>query len=473
MRHPSTPLIFVGIFQMKQLSNCLVLLAVLFGTFVLFLITSSFFSPWNKIDISSRSRCSVNLTHGEWVTLNSTQLRMLPEEILLVENRTTMTVGCETEGFFFLSGSIGNQCGCQSSYAPTFRVWAHPQCTLEESMNSVDMAFMILLRRLKNQTMCIVGDSISFQLYVALLNSYQRLSRLLPDLDITAKRHLTSEPGYGTSRIPVNQSGANRRWWGGLKKIVGFSVSMGTEHIFVDFQFYKHYVWSPWDLELMEGCSVLVFNLALHYVGSDTEMKGRNQHAYASDVQAVLYFLSNWSRYPNRVAIWRESLPQHFKTKDGSWADTKDGSWGGRHDDCVPLTNHSDRQPYNTIARRAFSELCSCMDAPSNYKRVQASCTVYSCSINQTSPPPCSTLISPCTDYTLYNWWRENNYTSRAASSHAAMQTSKVVYWPVFDIFDVPEWNQGGGDCSHFCYVPAMFSAAISRLAELLGKVRS
>jgi hypothetical protein len=33
--------------------------------------------------------------------------------------------------------------------------------------------------------------------------------------------------------------------------------------------------------------------------------------------------------------------------------------------------------------------------------------------------------------------------------------TGSILQWNVADLFDIPSWHAGPGDCSHFCYVPS------------------
>ncbi len=52
-------------------------------------------------------------------------------------------------------------------------------------------------------------------------------------------------------------------------------------------RWYKHYVWSPWDVDLMEDCHVLSFNLALHYF-ADVKMSGNNPLLLANSKRSTI-----------------------------------------------------------------------------------------------------------------------------------------------------------------------------------------
>lgn len=79
-----------------------------------------------------------------------------------------------------------------------------------------------------------------------------------------------------------------------------------------DFKFFKHFLWAPYDLPVIEqhGVQVIVFYLAFHY---------RSIPRLKSDLLQAYDFLRNFSLLPGHVAIYKEPTASHFNTSGGDF----------------------------------------------------------------------------------------------------------------------------------------------------------
>ena len=239
-----------------------------------------------------------------------------------------------------------------------------------------------------------------------------------------------------------------------------------------DCRWYKHYVWSPWDADLMEDRDVISMNLALHYKDAKP---GRNHHEYSDDMNAAVCFLANFSSaVAGRVAIWRETTPQHFKSKSGIFTDTD------RYSGCgAPMSTRAlgrdDTEEYNRLARRAFSEFCKCSIHETRFGSngsTPQSCIAYDCVMNHTAAPVSfeslfSWQVLNCNNYTLRVRRNVLHSGARQRSSHRHTP-DRVCWWPVLRLFDVPEWHMSDGDCSHYCFIPALFDESFLHISDIL-----
>lgn len=236
-------------------------------------------------------------------------------------------------------------------------------------------------------------------------------------------------------------------------------------------RYYMSYSWSPWNVEHMEDCHVIVMNFGLHYNSFGEHHGKESKSRLMDDMQAAITYLSNFTASKdNRIAVWRSALPQHFDTRDGHFL-----SWNKLKKDhtCVPNKGDSTlkQQVYNGVYDQAFAKLCQ----PKNEldeARVPCNHLSFNCTVKPTGE----------VEYqTIWNFWRANNSTERILrekqrlsnlggnkESHAEV-TGTILRWNVFDIFDVEWWHSKDMDCSHYGYIPPLFEAAFERLELLIS----
>lgn len=157
----------------------------------------------------------------------------------------------------------------------------------------------------------------------------------------------------------------------------------------------------------------------------------------------------------NRVAVWRSTLPQHFDTVDGHHE--KDNyNCSLKHLKIRPGSG-SNMQNYNNATNNAFSTFCNRTQSKQPYAEMYE----HECTVNVTSSK----------HRTVYNFLLKNNVTKlleRYKTKRSELIKGTILRWNIADLFDVPQWHHGGGDCSHFCYVMPLYEAAFERLEMLL-----
>eukprot|EP00804_Cyclotella_cryptica_P021683 CCRYP_018273-RA/>CCRYP_018273-RA protein AED:0.34 eAED:0.34 QI:1694/1/1/1/0/0/2/1/567 len=390
----------------------------------------------------------------------------------------------EDRGISYLS-TIGNQCGCAlTTFQPSHSYWLdggdkeittvrkYSAAVSEPSDNSEQKGYNILednspsLRLArhfarKNQTLCFAGDSIDFQFYFALKNNLHRAELLQQKHFNTSLVNVSSHHYPTRYRTEVGDPMKGYRLgdgdWKLAEAVYETVVTFHDESINAfRFQYLKHYGWGPWLYEYMDACDVIIMNLALHYVASG-DFEDRTGHTLFDDTQAAITYLTNFSASKkNRIAIWRSTLPVHFDTPNGHYP--SDGNIS--QTPCVAIKEDYSRkegneaQEYNKVHKSAFAKFC---------RTNQNTCgnVKYTCTVN-----------TKCLDFrTIYFYWVANNLTTELeyAKRERSNVTGSILLWHLFDLFDVPMWHPSNIDCSHFCYVPALYEAAFLRLELLLG----
>jgi hypothetical protein len=158
-----------------------------------------------------------------------------------------------------------------------------------------------------------------------------------------------------------------------------------------------------------------------------------------------------------KVAIWRSTLPQHFDGAHG------DGHYPSKASGCIPLpegavdgVNLSLVQNFNRASDEGFVKHCNVsMKAPCD------ELLRHTCTMNATA-----------TNYrTVYKHLVDNNLTEQAEAMRRRGDFVKgeIFHWNIVDLFNVPQWHASDSDCSHFCYVPALYEEAFRRLELLLS----
>ena len=117
----------------------------------------------------------------------------------------------------------------------------------------------------------------------------------------------------------------------------------------------------------------------------------------------------------------------------------------------------SNIQQYNNATNYAFSSFCNSTQSKQSYAEMYE----HDCTVNVTSSK----------HRTVYNYLLKNNVTKlleRYKTKDSELIKGTILRWNIADLFDVPQWHHGGGDCSHFCYVMPLYEAAFERLEMLL-----
>ena len=199
----------------------------------------------------------------------------------------------------------------------------------------------------------------------------------------------------------------------------------------------------------MEECTVIVMNLGLHYSSSDERHMGKeSRHPLSEDMLAAITFLTNFSASrADRIGVWRSALPQHFDVARSfghfpGWRMLPKGH------KCASLRNKTRgyQQVYNQFYDGMFNQNC----------KAECDGLVYNCTLDTTS-----TEVQ-----TIHKFLLDNGLQQPAAER---VVSGEILRWNTFDIFDVPSWHTKNNDCSHFCYVPALYETALERLGILLS----
>lgn len=141
--------------------------------------------------------------------------------------------------------------------------------------------------------------------------------------------------------------------------------------------------WSPWNIEFMESCNVVVMNMGLHYMPDGDHIGKQTRKPLIDDLRAAITYFANFtSLNENRLSMWRSALPQHFDTFDGHFH-----GWDNLPKDhsCIDFKPKSakdqgpfDRQNYNAFYDEVFASMCQQPDG------LQQSCShlKHSCNVD-------------------------------------------------------------------------------------------
>jgi len=198
--------------------------------------------------------------------------------------------------------------------------------------------------------------------------------------------------------------------------------------------------WSPWNVDFMEDCNIIVQNFGLHYSSDGNHTNKVTGHSLFDDMLAAITYLSNFTASARRrIAVWRSALPQHFATSDGHYH----GAWLNleKEHTCSPIDKDATlkEQEYNNEYDAAFSKLCRADDQKSECSQYRHRCTV--------NP------IADVEYQTIYNFWRANNCTHRIDNECLRLSklhgqvTGTIYRWNIFNIFDVEWWHTDNMDC--------------------------
>jgi hypothetical protein len=305
------------------------------------------------------------------------------------------------------NGILGHQCGCGvRGFTPSLPQWqfdnTHHPSLIYNLVQSKGIqlhpswaeyyqtsATLRLARKLANAnaTLCFAGDSIDYQIYYGMQNNLKRVSQLhsmhfskspviVSVLDRLIPVKHTTEPGtlddwYLTGKRPpdgdgsfVNGTRPPPGGFGSMHSILETKAWFNDKKL-ARIRFFMTYGWSPWNVEFMEDCNIVVMNLGLHYLPTGNHTGKQTRRPLMDDLHAAFTYLANFtSASQNRIAVWRSALPQHFDTEDGhfyGWDDLpKDHT-------CVDLNNTNStseegvvgKQVYNAVYDKLFGSMCA------------------------------------------------------------------------------------------------------------------
>lgn len=148
-------------------------------------------------------------------------------------------------------------------------------------------------------------------------------------------------------------------------------------------RFFMTYGWSPWNVEFMEDCNVVVMNLGLHYQPTGNHTGKQTRRPLVDDLRAAYTYLANFTAgNEKKVSVWRSALPQHFDTSDGHFH-----GWENlpKNHSCVELKKNNGathKQVYNAVYDELLSSMCQ---EPTKTLPHKCSRLEYACNVNNFS----------------------------------------------------------------------------------------
>lgn len=269
----------------------------------------------------------------------------------------------------------------------------------------------------------------------------------------------TNETGY-SYWLKKNTTQHGWRYMDSIKQSTVFLAYSNSTKISTSFYWYKTYGWSPGHTSFMDNCDVVIANLGLHYQLSDGFLSNNNRHPplkLDTDLLGMITYLTDFASSGDNKAIYRTALPQHFNTSDGHFDSPGDSKTCSLQHRKPEGSNSTMFQNYNRIYNKAFATLC-------NTKQHNSSdCGPYmhTCTVNRTN-----------VEYpTVYKYYVDSQCCEKRLERYNkgnGTVTGTILRWNIADLFDEPQWHASTGDCSHFCYIPALYEAAFERLDLLL-----
>mmetsp|Transcript_18160 Transcript_18160/g.39515 ORF Transcript_18160/g.39515 Transcript_18160/m.39515 type:complete len:602 (+) Transcript_18160:168-1973(+) len=354
----------------------------------------------------------------------------------------------------------------------------------QQNHNPYNTPSMKLIQRLskRNETLCFAGDSIDSQIHDALSNNLRRIQLLLQNNINNLKNNHGQQQLLARITVDEREIAVDyvKEYGDGAEWIKGWMVMTAIKETSVTvewrdgsrstsrFQFFKTYGYPPWNFEFMNECTIVSFNLGLHYNARAPGIPNGyyGQHTLSDDIRGAITFLMDFvAAKENRIAVWRSALPQHFSTFDGHHEKGKDVNCSLNPLKLINSTRGQVIQNYNKAYEEVFSSFCDNGGNLLQNKRLSSSCgrREHDCTVNRTS-----------VDYpTPYKFFSDNNFTRHMErfrggddGKDSNLVTGKILRWNIADLFDVGQWHIS--DCSHYCYVPPLYEAAFERLLLLL-----
>ncbi|KAL7447183.1 hypothetical protein ACHAXM_010551 [Skeletonema potamos] len=415
-------------------------------------------------EMSNRIRNSYTPLELEWLAGNSSSWM----------EESVKTEGCaqyrDTHGLM-ITAKLGNQCSCASSaFRPSHSVWINELRPTDGGADAdvvLQSPSLRLVERLarENRSLCFMGDSVDNQFYDALRLNLERTLLIKSNYSsFIQKIQAEKIPlNYTNETGPSLYTEGKTRYASHMMRTI---ITLGENLDKATFKYMRHYGWAPGDTSFLDDCDIVVTNLGLHY----EPYSGKLVNPYKSvtaipnlgpSILASVTYLADFASLDSKISVWRSALPQHFDTPDGrGHYNASRSSWDDHV--CTALKSARNYSQYNRIYKEKFSEL-----KPINESSEEGVCGAYESKVrvNRTS------LDLP----TVYRYYLEKNCCKekrerleRLREQGDANVTGTVLRWEIADLFDVPSWHSADRDCTHFCYIPALYEAAFERLDLLI-----
>ena len=221
-------------------------------------------------------------------------------------------------------------------FKPSIYNWVS-NSTKKKNDDILSPSLRLILRLAQtNQTLCLVGDSIDYQIYDALIHNIQRQRILQSMINISM-----NDERYVVPINYTNETGfPEYTGWMTMSEIKERSVSLSymndnTKQTYsTTIRYFQMYGWSPWVAPFMEDCNILSLNLGLHYNARSKDMEATHYHASQTDSgprpkllddfkAGITHLVDFISSKKNRVAVWRSTLPQHMCFSQAFIEDTR------------------------------------------------------------------------------------------------------------------------------------------------------
>jgi len=226
----------------------------------------------------------------------------------------------------------------------------------------------------------------------------------------------------------------------------------------------------PWGLHYIEEaeCDVLLMNLGFHYPPGKGEGRKEDQRQkpplplHDPSVLGLVQWAVNWTQSgKDRVAIWRETTPQHWNhSANGLWVmdRSKDRYWSPLNEaGCMELNNPKDGQMFN----QNFNKILTGLTVPSPGGDRARLKSLRGRKIRIQSPTEREKF------WEAFKWREEMEQERQRKEARGGRAQEGIVY--VLDLHQDlaghPEWHMNKGDCTHFCFLPALWDFLFERLA--------
>jgi hypothetical protein len=356
---------------------------------------------------------------------------------------------------------MGNQCGCQTTAFMNTPV-EYPHKARHDLRPAAR-----LVEALHGRTLCLVGDSVDYQFFTAIKKALHRVH--LKTADSVCKTSISTIEERAAPASCLNLTLI--KWWGAFTTLMEVDVLDKTGARLARVRVFKFYNNEHALYDMVERyCDVVSLHMGVHWSSGPTSWQGRDaKDFYPLAVESGAAFLANLSA-GGKVAMWRSTTPQHFPTPTGAYAK--------RTNHCQPFVQKcpQQEQSYNTAARRVLERMVRAEDPlpPANAKAWAAELLADPCDLNGPLDMPAAYTMTVNQSrgfaQSRFHFWEKSNNTAPIVRERDRVTHGTVYWWAVWDIFN-PHWlfHVGDSDCTHSCYVPGVYDAAIERLTTILA----
>eukprot|EP00850_Spirogloea_muscicola_P002523 SM000009S23652 [mRNA] locus=s9:1282698:1285283:- [translate_table: standard] len=193
-----------------------------------------------------------------------------------------------------------------------------------------------VLRLFRDKRVTVIGDSISWHLHEMLVLSVQCLG--YEQIVTKSSRMLYCNGTYDDTAADVRRKWMNKTVYDEAKRVGGraacvsdclhnhfhigppFNVSLGYYEVYrmpIDREKSEKYTLWPQLLEfILDRSDIVMVNLGIHYQRQNALL--RMEVRLAEHIALLAARMAAFNRVPGKLAFFRETLPQHFFTEDGS-----------------------------------------------------------------------------------------------------------------------------------------------------------